>query len=155
MPIRPTALTGAAGEHYVAYELSRRGYIAALTRGGSPSVDILAGSTDGKRTIGVQVKTSNWAFRSRKRKPEQSHWEFDVGWKAVGNADDSFLYAFVSLHEPDQDKPRLFIVLPSVVAAFLGKGHARNMFWIMKKDGDKYEKDNWKLITQRLDKQTG
>jgi hypothetical protein len=34
MPKRATALTGAAGEHFVAYKLSAMNYPVALTRGG-------------------------------------------------------------------------------------------------------------------------
>jgi len=150
MPGRPTALTAAAGEHYVAYLLSSRGYIAALTRGGSPSVDILAASVDGKRTIGIQVKTSSWGFSPRKKKPEESHWEFDVGFKAVGNADDTFLYAFVSLCGDNQSKPIVFFVPPSDVCEQLGTGDKRPMFWIYEKDRKKYEEDGWRLITNRL-----
>jgi len=70
MPERATALTGAAGEHYVAFYLSALGYPVALTRGGSPTVDIMAGSLDGEHTISIQVKTSNWAKRDFKKKPE-------------------------------------------------------------------------------------
>lgn len=33
MPERPTALTAAAGEHFVAHRLSAMGYPVALTRG--------------------------------------------------------------------------------------------------------------------------
>jgi hypothetical protein len=152
MPIRPTTLTASAGEHFVAYFLSTRNYIAALTRGGSPSVDILASSIDGKRTLGIQVKTSNWAFRERKRKPETSHWEFDVGQKAVGNDDDRFIYALVCLKGPGQEYPLIFWVLPSDISKALGAGHSRNMFWISPTDEQKYEVNNWSLVTRVLDK---
>jgi hypothetical protein len=151
MPDRPTALTAAAGEHYVCYELSVRSCIAALTRGGSPSVDILVSNQAGTKTIGIQVKTSNWAFRNRKKKPETSHGEFDVGQKAVGKKDNSFLYAFVNLYGENQVKPLVFIVPPSEVAAALGDGYSRNMFWIFPKDREKYETENWKLIAKILD----
>lgn len=150
MPQRQTTLTGAAGEHYVAFALSTHGYIAALTRGGTPSVDILCSSVDGKRTLAIQVKTMGYAYRGRKRKPEESHWEFDVGWKAVGNRDDSFLYAFVCLTGTGDGKPSVFIAPPSDVADALGDGYKRNMFWIMEKDRRRYEIENWKLIEDRL-----
>lgn len=151
MPQRHTTLTGAAGEHYVAFALSTHGYIAALTRGGTPSVDILCSSVDGKRTLAIQVKTMGYAYRSRKRKPEESHWEFDVGGKAVGNRDDSFLYAFVCLMGTGEGKPSVFIVPPSDVADALGDGYKRNMFWIYERDRHKYEVENWRLIEDRLD----
>ena len=43
MPKRATTLTGAAGEHYVAYKLSLLGFPTALTRGGSPVIDLMVG----------------------------------------------------------------------------------------------------------------
>jgi len=83
MPERASALTGASGEHFVAYMLSALGYPVALTRGGSPTVDLLVGDLKGQSAISIQVKTSNLAWRSYKRKPERSHWEWDVGKKAL------------------------------------------------------------------------
>jgi hypothetical protein len=62
MPKIPTALTGCAGEHFVAYRLSAMGYVAALPRGGSPSVDLMVGTVDGRNTVTVQVKTKSQAF---------------------------------------------------------------------------------------------
>lgn len=74
-----TALTAASGEHFVVYEFSRRGYCAALTRAGSPGVDVLAATPGGERTISIQVKTSTSA-RSGVRKPD---WSWDVGKGAL------------------------------------------------------------------------
>lgn len=51
-------LTGTAGEYLVAGELSRRGFIAALTLRNSQGVDILVSDEDARRYVGVQVKTS-------------------------------------------------------------------------------------------------
>ena len=150
MPQRHTTLTGAAGEHYVAFALSVRGYVAALTRGGTPFIDILCSSADGKRTLAIQVKTMSYAFHGRKRKPENSHWAFDVGWKAVGNRDNSFLYAFVCLQGIGDGKPLVFIAPPSDIADALGDGYKRNMFWVMEKDRYHYEVENWKLIEDAL-----
>ena len=150
MPKRHTTLTGAAGEHYVAFALSTHGYIAALTRGGTPTVDILCSSIDGKRTLAIQVKTMSYAYRGRKRKPEESHWEFDVGGKAVGNRDNSFVYAFVCLMGKGDGKPIIFIASPSDIADALGDGYKRNMFWIFEKDRHKYEVENWHLIVDAL-----
>ena len=150
MPQRHTTLTGAAGEHYIAFVLSTHGYVAALTRGGTPSVDVLCSSVDGKHTLATQVKTSSYAYRGRKRKPEDSHWEFDVGWKAVGNRDDSFLYAFVCLQGSGEGRPIVFIAPPSDIADALGDGYKRNIFWVMEKDRHQYEVENWKLIEDIL-----
>ena len=39
-----TKLTGAAGEHFVAYKLSSLGMAVALTRDGSDVIDLMAGN---------------------------------------------------------------------------------------------------------------
>ena len=73
-----------------------------------------------------------------------------MGWKAVGNRDDSFLYAFVCLTGAGDNKPFVFIAPPSDVADFLRDGHKRNMFWIKEANRNRYEVENWKLIEDRL-----
>lgn len=67
MPKRATSLTGAAGEHYVAYKLSALGYPTALTRGGSPVIELMVGDISGNGSISIQVKTSNSARRVHRR----------------------------------------------------------------------------------------
>ncbi|GAA6765973.1 hypothetical protein AAFH68_19120 [Flavobacterium sp. CGRL1] len=51
-------LSGVAGEYYVAAELSRRGYLAAITLRNSESVDILVSNQKGNKLISLQVKTT-------------------------------------------------------------------------------------------------
>jgi hypothetical protein len=68
MPPRSTAITGTAGEHFVAARLAGMGYVVALSRGGSPGVDLLIATQDGSRTdLGVldlrdppQGAVANW-----------------------------------------------------------------------------------------------
>ena len=51
-------LVGPAGEHYVLYQLYRRGALAALAPPGTPIVDVLVLSPDGETVAAtVQVKT--------------------------------------------------------------------------------------------------
>ncbi|PZO33834.1 MAG: aspartate ammonia-lyase [Flavobacteriaceae bacterium] len=51
-------LSGVAGEYYVAAELSRRGYLAAITLRSSDGVDILVSNTEGDKLVSIQVKTT-------------------------------------------------------------------------------------------------
>jgi hypothetical protein len=149
MPDRPTTLTAAAGEHYVAYQLSRQNRIVALPRAGVPSIDILVSALTGTKTVGLQVKTSSWAWREYKKDPTKNHWEFDVGAKAVGKKDPRLIYVFVSLSEPDKESPRVFIVPSDYVCDKLGGGYKRNMVWVMKSDQDRFE-DKWDMILDLL-----
>jgi hypothetical protein len=55
-------ITGTAGEHFVAAELSRRGWAVGLTRNNAPGVDLFA-SRPGSGTIGIDVKTRTGAYR--------------------------------------------------------------------------------------------
>jgi hypothetical protein len=156
MPNRATALTAAAGEHFVAYKLSAMGYPVALTRGGSPTIDLMVGDLSGEATVSIQVKTSNWAKREYKRKPKNNHWEWDVGRKALDLCGDSIFYAFVDLRwnddNPDKSQsPEVFIVPSKTVADFLGPDWSRYMFWIMEEDKQKYH-ESWHLITTRLNR---
>lgn len=50
-------ITGVAGEYFVVAELSRRGWIAALTLKNTPNIDVIATTPDGLRSINIQVKT--------------------------------------------------------------------------------------------------
>ena len=58
-------LSGIAGEYFVAAELSRRGFLAAITLRNSDGVDILANSLETNNQICFQIKTSQ-----KKRKPK-------------------------------------------------------------------------------------
>jgi len=151
MPKRATALTAASGEHYVAYVLSAMGFPVALTRGGSPTVDLLVGDLSGENAVSIQVKTSNWAYRFFKTKPKRNHWEWDVGKKALTLKGESIIYTFVDLKWDDHKivKPDVFVVPSNVVANFLGKDWSRYMFWIMENERDKYL-EAWTTITAKL-----
>jgi len=70
-----TIFAGIAGEYFVAAELSRRGYIAAITLRNTPKVDILA--SNGEKTVNIQVKTrrtdkmNGWNFGGEELKSRQ------------------------------------------------------------------------------------
>jgi hypothetical protein len=158
---RHTSLTGATGEHFVAYKLSALNYPVALTRGGSPTIDLMVGDLRGGAAISIQVKTSSYAWRKRVRKPEDSHWEWDVGRKALSLRGNNIFYAFVDLNEDDQNDPPvtpdIFIVPSNDVADQAIKAGFEEhpdwnkfMFWIYEKEKSKY-KDAWKSITSMLD----
>ena len=67
MPKLATALTGAAGEHFVAYQLTCLGLVVGLPRAGSPTVDLIVANADGSAAVNVQVKTSGGAVRTKGR----------------------------------------------------------------------------------------
>jgi len=127
------------------------GFPVALTRGGSPTVDLMVGDPRGSATISIQVKTSNGAWRAFKKKPENNHWEWDVGKKGLDLHSENIFYAFVDLRWV-ADKPAcpdVFIVPSSAVADSLEPNSSRYMFWIMENEASKY-RERWDLITGKL-----
>jgi hypothetical protein len=56
---RTDGLIGAAGEYYVAAELSRRGWLATVTVKNAPGTDVLAQRADTGRMFAVQTKTAS------------------------------------------------------------------------------------------------
>jgi hypothetical protein len=51
-------ITGAAGEYFVAAELSARGWIATISVRGAPATDVLAQHAETGRLIAVQTKAA-------------------------------------------------------------------------------------------------
>ncbi|MDP4279143.1 MAG: hypothetical protein QQM50_01145 [Dehalococcoides mccartyi] len=119
------ALTGACGLYYAAAELTRLGYTTALTTRNAKGIDILASTCDGKRSVQIQVKTSNCNPR----------------YKFILNKDAETLYAkdlfyiFVHLnglsttpYKP-ATKPDYYIVPSKIVANHVRTSHEE---WLMK-----------------------
>ena len=95
------------------------GYLAALTRGGSPSVDLMVGTADGRKTVTIQVKTMIDA--SFKKGGRVVGWNWRVGRKALELCGESVFYAFVDLRgcsgEPSaaMRRPDVYVVPADVV----------------------------------------
>lgn len=111
-------LVAAAGEHYVAYKLSCLGYLAAAVRVGSPAADLLASTPDGGRTVAIQVKTTQWAERTRGRGERKvpHHLEFPLGHTAVEKASAKLIFCFVDLRGSEPDTmPDVYVVPAAVI----------------------------------------
>jgi hypothetical protein len=88
---------GSAGQYYLAYSLTVRGFHAAITLGNVPDVDVVVANPDGSRLLAVQVKTSRWAYRPNRYGYEMREWH--VGSSAVGRSAEGLWYAFIDLQE--------------------------------------------------------
>jgi hypothetical protein len=108
-------LVGVAGEYLVAGELTRRGYIAAITLRNSRGIDIIASRSDGSKSVSIQVKTNSDGGKS---------------WILNKKADDcsspNHYYVFVALGESDQ-RPCFHIVKSKTVADYTKTSH---MNWL-------------------------
>jgi len=61
---RDRALTGAAGEHYMAFWLAAMGYAVGLTTRGTRIVDMVVANLDNGKSITIDTKTMRKAFIS-------------------------------------------------------------------------------------------
>lgn len=139
---------GTAGQFYVAYGLSVREINAAITLGNAPSVDLMASSADGKRTLSIQVKTSSYAYR-RKRYGEEGY-EWDVNKGVIGKYHESFWYAFVDLQaEDDGWSPQVFFVPSQWVAKFVKPDWSRFMYFLPIRVSD-LTLERWDLVQNYL-----
>jgi hypothetical protein len=109
----PSLLTGVAGEHYVAAELSRRGHIASITLRNTRGIDILASNESATRQVGIQVKASQLNSPS---------WLLNQ--KAEEFVADNLFYVFVVLKQEYQ-RPDFHIVPSKLVAQQISRGHRK------------------------------
>ncbi|MBI2873318.1 MAG: hypothetical protein HYY00_09050 [Chloroflexi bacterium] len=104
------ALVGAAGVHYVAFELASRGYAVGLTSPGVKDVDLLATNAETGKSIVVQVKTMTHAHVNSKR--WGPYWKWRIGKLAQGPPREGFFVVFVDLRRDPKAPPApdVFIV---------------------------------------------
>ena len=106
-------LTATAGEHYIAFRLASLGFIPALVRQGSPTIDLIASSSDGGKTVGIQVKTTSLATRTRGRgiKKVPFQLQFPLGYHAIEITADTTIFCFVDLRGGEEGiVPDVYVV---------------------------------------------
>jgi hypothetical protein len=104
-------LSGAAGEFFVAAELSRQGYLATLTTKNAEGIDILAAKPNSGRALKIQVKTTQ---------DDKPHWVLRESDEQERGPD--FYYVFVCLGT-DGTHPDFYIVPGNVVARAVATSH--------------------------------
>lgn len=110
---RVTGLTGAAGEYYVAAELSLRGWLATPTIKNAPGTDVLAQYREKGILVAIQTKTASlgnqFMVNASMERPSSANNEWVV---------------LVKLHELGS-RPSFFIVPHDHVAAAAYAQHKR------------------------------
>lgn len=106
-----SALSGVAGEFFVAAELSRRGYIATLTQRNAKGIDILVSNADGSKLFSLQVKTNQ---------KSQTYWLLNE--KAELLTSEQLFYVMVNL-VGSTGHPEYHIVPSKHVANAITKSH--------------------------------
>jgi len=108
-------ITGLAGEYFVAAELSRRGWIAALTLKNTPDIDVIAATPDGRRSINIQVKTRS--IKNRKG------WILNKKIETLVPGKNSYI-AFVDLKGIEQ-RPDFYLIPRNLFSKWIAQGHSK------------------------------
>lgn len=91
-----------ASQFFVAAELCRRGFVANVTLGNCPNVDILCTNKSATRFVHIQVKTFVPGSRT-----------CSVGQKAEKDFGESFFWVIAGIPAPDQMAPFEYYIIPS------------------------------------------
>ena len=144
------ALTGAAGEYYVAFRLAAEGYAVGLTPRGTTSIDLIVANPETGKTITIQTKTMRDALV-----PSKTHgpyWKWRTG--KPQEPQKTFFYAFINLKNDPSQAPDVFIVpsrklAPPLLEIYPEIGEPRD-FWcvIYEKDRQEY---SWDVIKAALE----
>lgn len=116
-------LTGVAGVHYVAAQLSYQGFHAVPTTRNVKGPDILVSTEEGSKLVALQVKTTGWAMRTRGRGDDKvpHHYEWDIGWGSAREKSSRLFFALVDLRE-FESLPDVFVVPSRVIFAYFDGG---------------------------------
>ena len=157
---RDTALTGAAGEHYVAFRLAASGYAVGITTRGTRNVDMVAANPDTGKSISIDTKTMRKAFQ---HDSSNSWWKWRMGIHAYQKLkylkQNDFFYILVDLKDDPTKTPDIFIV-PSNEMQNLLEPHPKGVnpasgnltdVWcvIFDKDASKYN-EKWDIVNKAL-----
>ena len=146
-------LTGVAGVHYVASQLSFLGFHAVPTTRNVRGPDLLVSNLEGSKGISLQVKTTVWAMRTRgsgdQKKPH--HYEWDIGWSSAKANYPSLLFALVDLKK-FQGLPDVFVVPSKVIFEYFKAGPEnwpRARYHELVEKVEQY-KNNWDILREAL-----
>lgn len=105
-----TISIGNSGEYFVAAELERRGFTAAVPMSNTKDFDILAINRETQRQIALQVKTN---------RGKSKHWILNK--KCENLQGDNIYYVLISLNEFEQ--PEYYIIESSLIAKSVSEGY--------------------------------
>ena len=116
-----STLVGVAGEYLVAGELTLRGYIASITLRNSRGIDIIASTSDGSKSVSIQVKTNSSGKKS---------WMLNK--KSETYFSNNHFYVLVALGKLNE-RSDFYIVPSKIVADHVSSNHAN---WLKGKKRD-------------------
>ncbi|MDO4608701.1 MAG: hypothetical protein Q4B40_05880 [Clostridia bacterium] len=111
---KDTVSIGNSGEYFVAAELERRGFTAAVPMSNTKDFDILAVNRETFRQVALQVKTN---------RGKGKHWLLNK--KSEELCGENIYYVLISLNELEQ--PEFYIIESDLIAKSMKKGYQQ---WI-------------------------
>ena len=108
------SLLCAGGEHFIMYELLRRGHVAALAPQGAPNIDIIVTDPNGNNLFAIQVKSRHGAAA-------KGGWVMSV--KNQNIIGDQLFYCLVDFGEAENDYPIVYVLPSKIVAEVLSSSH--------------------------------
>ena len=153
---RNSQLTGISGVHYVAAYLSFLGFHAVPTTRNVQGPDLLVSTLDGSTTLSVQVKTTNWAERTRGRGQSKKphHCEWDIGWSSAQHNHPNLYFALVDLKDYSS-LPDVYLVPSATIHAYFKGGDPgtwrRARYHPLLEEIAQFKNDaGWKLLSKAL-----
>ncbi len=145
------ALTGAAGEYYVAFRLTAKGYAVGLTPRGTRAIDLVVANLDTGKSITIQTKTMGIA--SERNREGKSYWNWRVGKPRPSR--ETFFYAFVDLKNDPSQAPDVFIVpsgqlIPPLLDVYPKIGEPRDFWCVIEEEGAPKYQNQWNIIEDAL-----
>jgi hypothetical protein len=115
VPRGTTGLTGAAGEYFVAAELSLRGWLATVTIKNAPGTDVLAQNLESGLVVSIQTKAASYGNKFQLNAKSEQITLSENDW-----------YVLVKLHE-QRTRPTFYVVPRNDVAAAI---YAMQVRWM-------------------------
>ncbi|WP_198045026.1 hypothetical protein [Spirosoma montaniterrae] len=163
MQSKDSQFVGAAGTYYVMAKLASMRIHASVTFGNAPYVDILACSPTGEKQIAIQVKTAEFARRTRGRGSDKKWAKLDwaLSYKAVKTPKSNLFFAFVDLggawdfHQSSNIWQPTVYIIPSVRLTNEICKDWQEGWWRLQVDNNVIDsfKEDWKSIEEALTEQ--
>lgn len=141
----PSQISGMAGVHYVAYELSRRGFVVLLTNRNLAGFDLVATSQDGLKRAIIQVKSLQ---------KKGNHWPLGKDVPKYMRISREAFYTFVRFNDK-VEKFECFVAtakevdrrLKKHIGVWLKNRKAKSRFWAYSwfypQNGESQYRDRW------------
>lgn len=135
MAVGARNITGAAGEYFVAAELSRRGWLATVTIKNSPDTDVLAQRPETEALVAIQTKTASPGNHFRLHKKNEMPSKCNGQW-----------FVLVALGA-ELERPKYYVIPRDHLAAMV---YLEHQDWLTKTGpgGKPHQENDQRVLTE-------